>query len=138
VRDDRILVIQGPLAISRRGRGLAPRLEASALTANDPPTRRRLETWISQHIHVEGRPDWVFVKVHTHGAPERQAESLLGEAGRRFHRALADGFNDGNRYVLHYVTAREMFNIAVAGMRGESGDPNRYRDYELKPPPRAA
>jgi hypothetical protein len=138
LREDRILVIQGPLAITRRGRGLAPRLEASALTANDPPTRRRLESWISQHIHVEGRPDWVFVKVHTHGAPEPQAASLLGEPGRAFHRALADGFNDGRRYVLHYVTAREMFNIAVAGMRGESGDPNLYRDYALEPPPRAA
>ena len=134
-RDDRILVIQGPLAISRRGSGLTPRLESSALTANDPPTRRRLQSWISQRIHVEGRPDWVFVKVHTHGAPEPQAESLLGDPGRAFHRALADGFNDGNRYVLHYVTAREMFNIAVAAMDGRIGNPYDYRDHVLPPPP---
>jgi hypothetical protein len=80
----------------------------------------------------------VFVKVHTHGAPEAQADALLGEPGRAFHRALAECFNDGERFVLHYVTAREMFNIAVAGMRGESGNPNRFRDYALPPPPRAA
>jgi hypothetical protein len=135
---DRILLIQGPLAIARRGRGWSPRLEASALTANDPPTGRRFETWISQRIQVEGRPDWIFVKVHTHGAPEAQADSLLGEAGRAFHRALADGFNDGERFVLHYVTAREMFNIAVAGMRGERGNPAEFRDHALPPPPRAA
>ena len=30
-----------------------------------------------------GRPEWVFVKVHTHGAPEPQAASLLGEGGAR-------------------------------------------------------
>jgi len=100
--------------------------------------RRRFESWVAQGIHVEGRPEWIFVKVHTHGAPEAQAEALLGPPGMDFHRALADGFNDGERFVLHYVTAREMFNVAVAGMRGESGDPNRYRDYVLRPPPRAA
>jgi hypothetical protein len=135
---DRILVIQGPLAIARRARGIAPRIDSSALTANDPPTRQRFETWVSQRIGVQGRPEWVFVKVHTHGAPEAQAEALLGEPGRAFHRALADDFNDGARFVLHYVTAREMFNIAVAGMRGESGDPNDYRNYALPPPPAAA
>ncbi len=133
--DDRILVIQGPLAIARRARGLTPRIESSALTANDPPTGRRLETWVSQRIHVEGRPDWIFVKVHTHGAPEAQAESLLGAPGHEFHRALADRYNDGKRFVLHYVTAREMFNIAVAGMRGKSGNPNDYRDHALPKPP---
>jgi hypothetical protein len=138
LRDDRILVIQGPLAIARRARGLTPRIEASALTANDPPTRSRFESWVSQGIHVEGRPEWIFVKAHTHGAPEPQAEALLGEPALAFHRALAHGFNDGKRFVLHYVTAREMFNIAVAGMRGESGNPNAFRDYALKPPPRAA
>jgi hypothetical protein len=135
---DRILVIQGPLAIARRDRGLTPRIESSALTANDPPTRKRFETWASQRIHVEGRPEWVFVKVHTHGAPEAQAKALLGEPALAFHRALADFYNDGKRFVLHYVTAREMFNIAVAGMRGESGNPNDYRDYALAPPPLAS
>jgi hypothetical protein len=135
---DRILLIQGPLALARRGSGLAPRIESSALSAKDPPTRRRFETWLSQGIHVEGRPEWVFVKVHTHGAPEAQAECLLGEQCREFHHALASAFNDGERFVLHYVTAREMFNIAVAGMRGESGNPNEFRDYSLPPPPVAS
>ena len=135
---DRVLLIQGPLAIARRDRGFTPRIEASALTANDPPTRKRFETWVSQRIHVQGRPEWVFVKVHTHGAPETQAKVLLGEPAHAFHRALADSYNDGKRFVLHYVTAREMFNIAVAGMRGESGNPNDYRDYALAPPPLAA
>jgi hypothetical protein len=36
------------------------------------------------------------------------------------------------------VTAREMFNIALAAMHGHSGNPAAYRDYSLPPPPVAA
>jgi hypothetical protein len=135
---DRILMIQGPLALARRSRGLGVRIDCAALTAHDPASRSRIHSWISQGIHVDGRPEWVFVKLHTHGAPEAQAESLLGEPGRSLHELLARHYNDGQRYVLHYVTAREMFNIALAGMAGHSGDPNAYRDYSLSPPPAAA
>jgi hypothetical protein len=138
VMSDRILMIQGPLAIARRPRGLGLRIDSAALTAKDPATPARLETWVSQDIQVEGRPEWLFVKLHTHGAPEQQAESLLGEPGRELHRELARHYNDGRDFVLHYVTAREMFNIALAGMRGHAGNPNDYRDYSLAPPPVAA
>jgi hypothetical protein len=31
-----------------------------------------------------------------------------------------------------------MFNIALAGMHGHTGNPNDYRDYSLSPPPVAA
>jgi len=78
------------------------------------------------------------VKVHTHGAPEAQAESLLGEPGRAMHRALAARYNDGKRFVLHYVTAREMFNVALAGMAGLRGNPAEFRNHSLLPPPAAS
>ena len=42
--DDRILMIQGPLAIARREGSLRPRLDSAALTARDPGTRSRIET----------------------------------------------------------------------------------------------
>jgi hypothetical protein len=131
---DRILMIQGPLALARRERGRGIRIESAAVTANDPATARRVKNWIRQGIHLEGRPEWIFVKVHTHGAPEAQASSLLGEPGRAMHQALGR-YNDGKEFALHYVTAREMFNIALAGMRGHTGDPNALRDYLLPPPP---
>lgn len=133
--DDRLLMITGPLALTRRPRSLALRIESSAVTAKDPATAARVRSWVAQAIHVEGRPEWVFVKIHTHGAPEPQARSLLGEAGRAMHTALRDEFNDGKRWALHYVTAREMYNIAVAAMRGRSGNPNAYRDFVFNPPP---
>jgi hypothetical protein len=137
VMDDRILVIQGPLALARREGRPGVRIESAAVTANDPATASRVATWIAQGIHVRGRPEWLFVKVHTHGAPDAQAASLLGEAGRAMHRALRR-YDDGERFVLHYVTAREMFNIALAGMQGHGGDPNAYRDHVLPPPPVAS
>lgn len=134
LREDRILMIEGPLALARRPGRLAVRIESAALTAADPGTPDRVRTWVEQGICVEGRPEWVFVKVHTHGAPEPQAASLLGEGGRSLHEALAH-YHDRKNYVLHYVTAREMYNVAVAAMRGERGDPAAYFDYVLPPPP---
>jgi hypothetical protein len=138
VMSDRLLILQGPLALSRRpGRPLSMRIENSALTAHDPPSSARAKTWVSRNIHVEGRPEWVFVKLHTHGAPDLQAASLLGDGGHELHRVLAAEYNDGRRWKLHYVTAREMFNVAIAAMEGKSGDPGAYRDHVLPPPPAA-
>lgn len=129
--DDRLLMITGPLALARKGLGM--RLENGALTGNDPPTAARVATWIKQGIHIEGRPEWVFVKVHTHGAVESTAASLLGEGGRKLHDALQAHTRDGVK--VHYVTARELFNVARAAMDGKLGDPSEYFDYIVAPPP---
>lgn len=130
--DDRLLMITGPIALARKGRGL--RLENGALTGDDPPDAARVNTWLDQRIHIEERPEWIFVKVHTHGAIESTAESLLGEDGAVMHRALAERCQaDGSK--LHYVTAREMYNVARAAMDGRSGDPGDYYDYAIAPPP---
>ena len=137
VKRDRLLMVTGPLALAAARRGRTPRLriESAALAADDPPSPARVRTWAAQSIHVEGRPEWVFVKVHTHGAPEANADMLLGAGGRALHETLAHGFNDGRRWSLHYVTAREMFNIAIAAMEGCAGEPGQYRDHVIPPPP---
>jgi hypothetical protein len=135
-RDDRLLMIEGPLALTLRSmRRPVPRIEAADITAKDPATPTRIRSWVRQGIGVVGRPEWVFVKVHTHGTQEAQSASLLGEGGRLLHSTLATEYNDGRRWRLHYVTAREMYNIAIAAMDGYSGDPGGYRDYVLPPPP---
>ena len=129
---DRLLMITGPLALARKGLGL--RIENGALTGDDPPTAARVATWLDQAIHIAGRPEWIFVKVHTHGALEKTAASLLGAGGRALHAALREQvIGAGDK--LHYVTAREMFNVARAAMDGRSGDPSAYFDYIVKPPP---
>lgn len=134
-KDDRILMIQGPIALSRRPGKASVRIESSAIDHTDAPTAARIATWVNQQIHVEGRPEWLFVKLHTHGAPEKNAAVLLGEDGRVLHETLTRHYNDGQRWALHYVTAREMYNIAMAAIDGRSGDPNEYRDYERPRPP---
>lgn len=129
--DDRLLMITGPLAFARKGLGV--RLENGAITGADPATAERVQTWVDQGIAIDGRPEWVFVKVHTHGAIERTADSLLGDGGHALHRALQAQVARG--FTLHYVTAREMYNVARAAMDGHAGDPSSYFDYRIPPPP---
>ena len=45
---------------------------------------------------------------------------------------LPGGFNDGTNFRLHYVTAREMYNIIKAAEAGKSGDPSAYRDFQIR------
>ncbi|MCK4596470.1 hypothetical protein KAU04_00470 [bacterium] len=46
---------------------------------------------------------------------------------------LGRRYNDGRRYKLHHVTARQMYNIIKAAEEGKRGDPHLYRDYLLHP-----
>jgi hypothetical protein len=130
--DDRLLMITGPLALVREGRRL--RLENGALTGDDPPTASRVRSWAAQNIHVAGRPEWVFVKVHTHGSIEKTSASLLGDGARAMHDELR-AMHDTGAWRLHYVTAREMYNVARAAMDGATGDPARYFDHAIARPP---
>ena len=84
---------------------------------------------------MEGRPEWVVVKVHTHGTQEGDMDTLLGAPVEAMFDHLEWAWNDGDHYRLHYVTARECYNIIKAAEAGESGDPGEYRDYRLPPPP---
>ena len=73
-KDDRLLMITGPLAMVRKGT-FGMRIENGALTGEDPPTAARVHSWVDQNIHIDCRPEWVFVKVHTHGSIEKTAAS---------------------------------------------------------------
>ena len=130
-----LLMVQGPLALrwDSRVAGIVPRLDNAAIDASplNIPTLDRFRRWVDAGISVAGRPEWIFVKVHTHGAKEANAGILLGERMHAFHAALARHFNDGIRFRLHYVTARETANIIAAAEAGESGNAGRYRDYHL-------
>ena len=134
-----LMMVQGPLGLNWRTRraGVLPKIENADVRAGCPPTPDRIDAWVRTGIHVEGRPEWVFVKVHTHGTQEADMDTLLGAAAERMHAHLERAYNDGERYVLHYVTARETYNIIKAAEAGERGNPGEYRDYVL-PRPRAS
>jgi hypothetical protein len=131
------MLIQGPLALDWRRRkwGVVPRLDNGEVNHHKPPTKERIDLWVQQNIHVAGRPEWVFVKVHTHGAVPSSSRLFLGEVMHRAREYLQAAYNDGKRWRLHYVSAREMFNIVRAAEDGHAGDPGEYRDYEVAPPP---
>ncbi|MEO7433121.1 MAG: hypothetical protein ABIR62_14065 [Dokdonella sp.] len=134
-----LMIVQGPLALNWRSRrfGVVPRIENSDVRRSGPPTPARVDAWVQAGIHVEGRPEWVFVKIHTHGTQERDIDTLLGPEMDAMHAHLERVYNDGGTYVLHYVTARETYNIIKAAEAGKTGDPNAYRDFHL-PPPRSS
>ncbi len=133
---DSLLLIQGPLLFnwSSRKWGLVPRLENGCLQGNQPPTLDRLRLWLKARVQVATRPDWFFVKLHTHGASERNADMLLGEPMLQFHRDLARLAQENPDFHYHYVTAREMVNLARAAEDGWAGDVRFARDYVLASP----
>lgn len=131
-----LMIIQGPLTLNWKKRkfGFMPRIEASDMRGQTPPTKERVDLWVNANIHVQGRPNWVFIKIHTHGTQEQDMDTLLGSQTDEMFSYLEEKYNDGKQYVLHYVTARETFNIIKAAEAGLDGNPNAYRDYILKPP----
>lgn len=131
-----LMIVQGPLGLNWRQRkfGLIPRIENADVRRGCPPTPERVDAWVRTGIHVEGRPEWVFVKVHTHGTQERDMDTLLGAPADAMHAHLESAYNDGRNFVLHYVTAREVYNIIKAAEAGHTGNPDTYRDYLLPRP----
>lgn len=132
-----LMIVQGPIGLNWRSRrfGIIPRIESADVRRACPPTPDRVDHWVRTGIHVQGRPEWIFVKIHTHGTQEPDMDTLLGAPAERMHAHLERAYNDGKRYVLHYVSAREMYNIIKAAEAGKVGNPADFRDFELPRPP---
>ena len=94
-------------------------------------TLQRLSVWKQARVHVRGRPDWLFIKLHCHGMDPTQKEELLGAPMRTFLQELVEGAKE-RKETLHFVTAREMTNIILAACDGREGNPGDYRDYRFK------
>jgi len=132
------LIVQGPLvvnALRRVGGRLRPGIEQGVLVTHDAPTPARLGLWQQAGISVAGRPEWAFIKLSCHGMDPRDEPVMLGAPIRHFLRTLLDAARDGGDRV-HFVTAREMVNIALAACDGRDGDPGAYREYRLRLPGR--
>lgn len=122
-----LMIIQGPLYIDWKGRYT----ESAAFESFALYRPRRIDSWISAGVHVVGRPEWIFVKLHTHGIQSK--DSVLGD---HLNSMLSDLENRFKKppYYLHYVTARESYNIIKAAEAGKNGNPDEYRDYIIPPP----
>lgn len=132
-----LMCVQGPLGFNIRNRkfGLVPRIENADVSLSAKPTPDRVDLWVDTAIQVEDKPEWVFVKVHGHCAQDHDAKYLLEDGGlEQMFDYLDKKYNDGEKYKLHYVSAREMYNIIKAAEAGENGDPGDSRDYILPKP----
>ena len=112
-----LLMIQGPLLITLSRPWARPRLENGMLAALQPPTAQRLAAWLRAGVSVRGRPEWLFIKLYTHGAREDNMAVLLGPAMQQFHHALHD-LAAQRGFEFYYVTAREMAQLVGQAQRG--------------------
>lgn len=110
-----------------------PSIESGNITYETLPSSHRADVWVSTNVHVAGRPEWTFVKLYGHGAVPADTLAMWGPETDALFDYFESRYNDGTNWVLHYVTAREMYNIARAAEAGHSGNPVQYRDYLIKP-----
>lgn len=131
-----LMIFQGPLVLAPTWnlRRLFIDVDDANIHPAMPANPARVDRWVNAKIHVPERPDWVFVKVFAHSASS--AEDMNEVLGEHFDSALTElerHYNDGEQYVLHYVTAREAYNIAMAAAAGATGDPAKYFDSGITP-----
>ena len=122
-----LMLFQGPLYVDWARKYT----ETAALESFVPYQPERIEYCMRAGIHVIGRPEWIFIKLHTHGIQSRdvvlgnQLNTMLCDLEKRF---------KAPPYRLHYVTAREAYNIVKAAEAGKQGDPNNFRDFSIPQP----
>lgn len=127
------IIVQGPwmLDFDRSSRNGLGRVETGALTGANPPRLRRLGLWKKAAITVQGRPDWIFIKLHTHAMDPNDTDAVLREPMQQFLRELITGAPERGE-ILHFVSGREMINIILAACAGREGNPDQFRDYRYR------
>ncbi len=127
------LMVQGPVLtdLRRSASSMKLILETSAITRPNPASLHRLALWKQARVHVLGRPEWLFIKLHCHSMEPTQKDAVIGDSFRKFLKELVEGAAQRDE-TLHFVTARELTNILLAACDGREGDPGQYRDYRFK------
>ena len=70
-----------------------------------PARRDRADSWVDAGVPVDGKPEWVFIKVSGHAAAsEASTNDVLGPQFEDALSHLESRYNDGRNYILHYVT----------------------------------
>jgi len=135
VKPELPVIFTGPLVFDWRRQiyGVpVPRIDDGALAGNYPLTLARLDHWRNARIGVLGRPEWVFIKLYCHGFFPYDQESTIGEPIQRFLETVLEFSETSGRFKVHFVTAREAFNIAMAAVDGHNENPGLHRDYLMQ------
>jgi hypothetical protein len=131
-----LLIFQGPLvfAPTLNPRRLFLELDDGNIRAGMPAAPARVDRWIRANVHVAERPDWIFVKTFAHGAGSPDdADAVLGETFDATLTYLEDRYNDGQQYQLHYITAREGYNLVRAAADGSTGTLEELMNRTVQP-----
>jgi hypothetical protein len=107
-----LMMIPGPLALNwrERRRWAAPRTETGELAGYSRPTLHRAQLWLR---HAPRIGDDVFVKLYSHGAPEKNAVALLGGDLDRTFQYVGQACRELG-ISLHFLTAWQMWNAIEA------------------------
>lgn len=132
---EEFMMIQGIIGMRwHNAKGnLKPCVDYSNLDGNDIPFQGRVDFWVKKGITIKGCPNWRFVKLHTHSAKESAHDAVIGSRADAMFHYLESKYNDGKKYRLHYVTARQMYNMVKAAEAGKKGNPREYEDFAIPP-----
>jgi hypothetical protein len=128
-----LLLVQGPLTLNWHDRkaGIFPRIENGLVDQSQPADLRRVKLWVDTGVRLQGAPGYIFIKLHTHGCQEKNAGHLLNGGLDRLFSLFLQHYNDGQNYVTHFVSARELVNVVYALEDGFSGAAGEMRNYRL-------
>ena len=131
-----LMLVQGPIypyLFFKRKYFPLLKINAAAIDDKFQFSKNRIDVLVKAGIHLKGKNNWIFIKTHTHGALDNKV--VLGQKMNKIFSYLETKYNDGKHFVLHYVTAREMYNIINAMEENKTGDnPELYRNYKITPP----
>ncbi len=121
--EDAFMIFEGPIGIDRRGK-----LEFGAVESDPRFRPDRIPKWLEANIHVKGRPEWVFVKVYSHGA---QSQKTVIDHDMAWMLQELKDYTSQRGIKLHFMTTREAYNVVKAAEAGRTGNPEDYRDFRI-------
>ena len=129
------VIINGPLILRmfRSDGTIRPGIEDGALSAAQGTSDLRTRRWVSAGVTVDGRSDWVFIKLYCHGFFDEDQPYCIGDKAAAFFSELVEQGDRTGAYKVHFASARETFNMISAAVERRSGDPDQYRDHLLRP-----
>jgi hypothetical protein len=101
-------MITGPLGVRFAGR-FKPRLETGEIAGYDMPSPSRVRQWFDLAPTIG---DDLFLKLYTHGAPERNLEPLLNEGLSNLYRWVAEEAQR-RQIEVHWASAWQMYQAAA-------------------------
>lgn len=132
--EEDFLCIQGPLCLNFKSRkfGLLPRIENGRLAHNTSVSKERIDLWIRQHIHVQGRANILFVKLYSHGTQEKDMNFFFEQGVLNTLFTNLEEFCEERQFQLRYISARQMYNVIKGIEETKPSSPEDLFNFKLQ------